>query len=394
MCRPVSGSCDLPEYCDGKSESCPANFYLVDGTSCSGRAYCYTGMCLTLEQQCVSLWGRDAQPAPDLCFQKVNEAGDSYGNCGKDLMGKYRGCKDKDAKCGKIQCLSSATKPLETNAVSIDTTVHHGNRKVLCRGTHVYRPGQEEEGQSDTLDPGLVMTGTKCGQDGICFGGECRNASFLQADECNTRCHGHGLCNNNQHCHCDAGWAPPSCSQVGTGGSVDSGPVPAQSSLLPVLLLLPLLLLLGLAAVALWCCHKHRSRPQKSPAPPPPPISAPVSAKTPPAGHANPAFQLKRQDSDRLAGARQSPAEPPPPPRPRPQTLAPHRRETAPSPPQPTPTPCPQAKHSQEPQSKSTPQGPTGPAHSSPLLSQKKPLLPPTGHTQNARFQREVRGAS
>ncbi|KAG9334855.1 hypothetical protein JZ751_006424 [Albula glossodonta] len=96
LCRDPLGSCDLPEYCDGKSESCPANFYLVDGTPCAGgRAYCYTGMCLTLEQQCLSLWGSDARPAPDICFQKVNEAGDTYGNCGKDLMGKYRGCKDQ-----------------------------------------------------------------------------------------------------------------------------------------------------------------------------------------------------------------------------------------------------------------------------------------------------------
>lgn len=59
LCRAPSGSCDLPEYCDGKAESCPANFYLVDGTTCAdGQAYCYTGMCLTLEQQCQSLWGR------------------------------------------------------------------------------------------------------------------------------------------------------------------------------------------------------------------------------------------------------------------------------------------------------------------------------------------------
>ncbi|KAJ8338358.1 hypothetical protein SKAU_G00373240 [Synaphobranchus kaupii] len=417
MCRPPSGSCDLPEYCDGKSESCPANFYLVDGTSCAGgRAYCYTGMCLTLEQQCVALWGRDGRPAPDLCFQKVNEAGDSYGNCGKDLMGKYRGCKERDAKCGKIQCLSTATKPLETNAVSIDTTVDQGNRKILCRGTHVYRPGQEEEGQGDTLDPGLVMTGTKCADNGICFGGECRNASFLLADECQARCHGHGLCNNNHNCHCDAGWAPPMCDQVGTGGSVDSGPVLAQSRLLPVLLLLPLLLFLGLAALALWCCHKHRSRPQKSPAPPPPPISTPIDAKAPPNGHANPTFQLKRQDSGKLLEMGHSPAcptrsrhsivrptvKPPPvptyaaqqgaphpPPVPKPSPLV--SAKLRPAPPSRPPPPCPLSKPSQEVQSKSNPQVPTGSAQSSgPQLSQRMPLLPPAGHAQKVRFQKDI----
>uniref|UniRef100_A0AAQ5WZV6 ADAM metallopeptidase domain 19b n=1 Tax=Amphiprion ocellaris TaxID=80972 RepID=A0AAQ5WZV6_AMPOC len=231
LCRAPSGPCDLPEYCDGKAESCPANFYLVDGTSCAGgQAYCYTGMCLTLEQQCRSLWGRDGRPAPDLCFKKVNEAGDMYGNCGKDLQGKYRSCKERDAKCGKIQCSASASKPIENNAVRIETTVSVGSRKVQCLGTHVYKLGQgDEEPQSDTLDPGLVMTGTKCGEDLICFNGECRNASFLRADECNTKCHGHGLCNNNHNCHCDSGWAPPRCDQKGSGGSLDSGPVISHS---------------------------------------------------------------------------------------------------------------------------------------------------------------------
>ncbi|KAM3867059.1 disintegrin and metalloproteinase domain-containing protein 19 [Diretmus argenteus] len=306
LCRAPSGSCDLPEYCDGKAESCPANFYLVDGTSCAaGQAYCYTGMCLTLEQQCQSLWGPDGRPASDLCFKRVNEAGDSFGNCGKDLFGKYRSCKDRDAKCGKIQCLSSASKPIDTNAVPIDTTVRLGDRKLLCRGTHVYRPGQADEGQGDTLDPGLVMTGTKCGDDSICFGGECRNASFLRADECNAKCHGHGLCNNNHNCHCDSGWAPPLCDQGGAGGSVDSGPVVRHSSFLPALLLLPLVVFVVLAAVGLWCCYRHKF-PLKTSAPSPTPnCSVPAEAKSLHTdghanGHANPIFLLKRQDSDRL----------------------------------------------------------------------------------------------
>ncbi|XP_074530851.1 disintegrin and metalloproteinase domain-containing protein 19 [Halichoeres trimaculatus] len=306
LCRGPSGPCDLAEYCDGKTETCPANFYLVDGTSCAGgKAYCYTGMCLTLEQQCRSLWGGDGRAAPDLCFKKVNEAGDMYGNCGKDLFGKYRSCKERDAKCGKIQCLTSASKPIENNAVGIETTVTVGNKKLPCMGTHVYKPGQEdEEAQGDTLDPGLVMTGTKCGVDSICFNGECRNASFLRADECNTKCHGRGLCNNNHNCHCDAGWAPPFCNQRGSGGSVDSGPVISQSNLLPVLVVLPLVLFVVLAAVGLWCCHKHKLRPMKTSASPPvPTCSVPVEDKPLCAdshlnGHTNPTFLLKKQDSE------------------------------------------------------------------------------------------------
>lgn len=133
-----------------------------------------------------------------------------YGNCGKDLLGKYRSCKDRwrsehlgsftpistrkkvfkvsclvsffppfasvlipflsvrDAQCGKIQCLSSASKPIENNAVRIETLVSVGNKKILCMGTHVYKAGQvDEDAQGDTLDPGLVMTGTKCGVDSV-----------------------------------------------------------------------------------------------------------------------------------------------------------------------------------------------------------------------------------
>ncbi|KAF3838099.1 hypothetical protein F7725_009867, partial [Dissostichus mawsoni] len=303
LCRAPSGSCDLPEYCDGKAESCPANFYLVDGSSCAGgQAYCYTGMCLTLEQQCLSLWGRGAWPSsPDLCFRKVNEAGDMYGNCGKDLFGKYRSCKDSDAQCGKIQCLTSAAKPIENNAVRIETTVSVGNRKIHCMGTHVYKPGQgDEEGQGDTLDPGLVMTGTKCGDDSICFNGECRNASFLRADECNANC----ATTITTATVTRAGLLL--CVSSRGRGECDSGPVITHSNLLPVLVVLPLFLFVVLAAVGLLFCYRHKLHPLKSSAPPPvPSCSVPVEGKPLHAdvhvnGHANPTFLLKKQDSDNL----------------------------------------------------------------------------------------------
>ncbi|XP_056456107.1 disintegrin and metalloproteinase domain-containing protein 19 [Gadus chalcogrammus] len=388
-CRAPSGSCDLPEYCDGKAESCPANFYLVDGVGCGGgRGYCYTGMCLSLEQQCRSLWGADGHPAPDVCFERVNKAGDSFGNCGKDLLGKYRGCKERDAKCGKIQCASSAMKPIETNAVSIDTTVVQGNGVILCRGTHVYQPGQEGAGQGDTLDPGLVMTGTKCGADSLCFEGQCRNASFLRAGECSAKCHGHGLCNNYHNCHCDSGWAPPLCDRVGAGGSVDSGPVISRGGLLPLLLILPLVLFLALAAVTLGCCYRHKLRPLKSPATARMPQGPrPAEAKTPPTtgpahGHSNPTFSLKRQESLQQSTPRPGPPcasrsrysivrptgkpppvpayatkpalGPPPVPAQGPQTSGPAPPQSRPTPP-PPPPPAPPSVHAGRPRKGHTP---------------------------------------
>ncbi|XP_054647643.1 disintegrin and metalloproteinase domain-containing protein 19 isoform X2 [Dunckerocampus dactyliophorus] len=368
LCRAPSGQCDLPEYCDGKAEACPANFYLVDGTSCAdGEAYCYTGMCLTLEQQCRSLWGQDGRPAPDVCFKKVNEAGDMYGNCGKDVFGKYRSCKDRDAKCGKIQCLSSASKPIESNAVRIETTVSVGNNRVKCMGTHVYKPGQiDEEVQGDTLDPGLVITGTKCGDDSICFNGECRNASFLRADDCHAKCNGHGLCNNNHNCHCENGWAPPLCVQWGAGGSADSGPVIKHSNILPALLVLPLFIFV-LLAVGLWCCYKHKLKSLKSPAAlPVPSCSVPVEAKSLHTdghgnGHTNPTFLLKKQDTDQQ---RKSP---------------PHLRQAHPTRSKlaivrPTVKPPPVPIHKHEQRRKQAPSPPSGPA---PSLSPSDPRPEP-----------------
>ncbi|XP_070692876.1 disintegrin and metalloproteinase domain-containing protein 19 [Pempheris klunzingeri] len=383
LCRAPSGSCDLPEYCDGKAESCPANFYLVDGTPCAGGwAYCYTGMCLTLEQQCLSLWGPDGRLAPDLCFKKVNEAGDMYGNCGKDMLGKYRSCKNRDAICGKIQCLTSAAKPIENNAVRIETTVTVGNKKLQCMGTHVYKAGQEdEEAQGDTLDPGLVMTGTKCGDDSICFNGECRNASFLRADECNAKCHGHGLCNNNHNCHCDAGWAPPLCDQRGSGGSVDSGPVISHSHLLLVLLVLPLVCIVALAAVGLWFYYRHKLHPLKTSAPPPvPSCSVPVNSKPLCAdshvnGHTNPTFLLKKQDSDHLGKSS---------PRPSPSCPTRSRHGIVRPAVKPPPVPAyaaeqiPQIQHAASPQRQNSPQAYTPlPSKSAQLPEHKRNQAPP-----------------
>uniref|UniRef100_A0A8C7Z7P9 ADAM metallopeptidase domain 12b n=1 Tax=Oryzias sinensis TaxID=183150 RepID=A0A8C7Z7P9_9TELE len=221
LCRESSNSCDLPEFCTGANPHCPANVYLHDGHACHNvEGYCYNGICQTHEQQCITLWGTGAKPAPGICFERVNSAGDPYGNCGKDSKGSFAKCDARDAKCGKIQCQDGANRPvIGTNAVSIETNIplQEGGR-ILCRGTHVYLG-------DDMPDPGLVLAGTKCGDGMVCLNRQCQNVSVFGVHECSGKCNGRGVCNNKQNCHCEAHWAPPFCEKAGFGGSIDSGPM-------------------------------------------------------------------------------------------------------------------------------------------------------------------------
>uniref|UniRef100_A0A3Q2EF97 Disintegrin and metalloproteinase domain-containing protein 19-like n=1 Tax=Cyprinodon variegatus TaxID=28743 RepID=A0A3Q2EF97_CYPVA len=291
MCRGPAGSCDLPEYCTGASPYCPANVYLLDGSSCQyGKAYCYNGMCLTHEQQCLQLWGY-ARPAHDACFEDVNAAGNAFGNCGKDEHGNYKKCGKSDAKCGKIQCHSAAKKPKGTNAVSIDTTVKTGGIEVKCRGTYVY---STQDGQGDLPDPGLVMTGTKCGEGKVCRDRRCQNASFTELESCLANCHGNGVCNSNGNCHCNKGWAPPFCEKPGLGGSVDSGPVQSYQVGLVVGLLFGFLVVLPAVLLLFYCYkvkssyyHKWISQRAKNK------NNNEASVEKEKNGHLNPAFHLK-----------------------------------------------------------------------------------------------------
>ncbi|KAG7228591.1 hypothetical protein INR49_013277 [Caranx melampygus] len=242
LCRETSNSCDLPEFCTGANPHCPANVYLHDGHACHNvDGYCYNGICQTHEQQCITLWGPGAKPAPGICFERVNSAGDPYGNCGKDSKGSFAKCDARDAKCGKIQCQGGANRPvIGTNAVSIETNIplQEGGR-ILCRGTHVYLG-------DDMPDPGLVLAGTKCGDGMVCLNRQCQNVSVFGVHECSGKCNGRGVCNNKKNCHCEAHWAPPFCEKGGFGGSIDSGPMrlAADSVVITVAILVTLVSLL------------------------------------------------------------------------------------------------------------------------------------------------------
>ncbi|XP_061412502.1 disintegrin and metalloproteinase domain-containing protein 12-like isoform X1 [Lethenteron reissneri] len=263
LCRGIMGECDLAEYCDGINPNCPGNVFLKSGSPCQGgAAFCYTGICNTLAEQCQQLWGSESEPAEDLCYQVVNDNGDKFGNCGRDKSGAYVACLTANIMCGKLLCRGGTGQPIVGwDMQIIDTSITIGNVQHKCRGTY-FNLG------SDVPDPGYVLSGTKCGEDKACLNQECQKVSVFGVQACNNYCGGHGVCNNNNNCHCDAGWAPPNCSSPGNGGSLDGGspwsPTPPSSNAGKVALLVIFLLVVPLLACGVVLCYCYREALKKS----------------------------------------------------------------------------------------------------------------------------------
>ncbi|XP_009700931.1 PREDICTED: LOW QUALITY PROTEIN: disintegrin and metalloproteinase domain-containing protein 9-like [Cariama cristata] len=198
VCRESAGLCDLPEYCNGTSEHCPADVAKQDRTLCAEDEYCDSGKCQSHTLQCMSIFGKEAKPAPLPCFQEVNTKGDRFGNCwgdGADIS--FQKCKLENVLCGRVQCTNVRRLPqLEDHTTIIQTPVGD----TWCWGTD-YHLGM------DVLDAGVIKDGMQCGEKKFCI-----NRT------------GKGVCNTRATCHCANGWAPPCCQFVGFGGSVDSGP--------------------------------------------------------------------------------------------------------------------------------------------------------------------------
>ncbi|XP_066841936.1 disintegrin and metalloproteinase domain-containing protein 15 isoform X9 [Anser cygnoides] len=204
LCREPLGECDLPEFCDGVSPHCPPNAFLQDGQPCAGgRARCYGGACATYEGQCQQLLGPGASPVSSSCMASLNAKADERGHCGQLPNGSYVACAQQDAGCGRLQCRRGGARG--------------GRAEGSCRGTVL--PGVE-----DVSDAAMVLPGTACGPGKVCLQHQCQDVSVLGDQQCRSKCHGHGVCNNHGHCHCEPGWAPPTCESPGVGGSQDSGP--------------------------------------------------------------------------------------------------------------------------------------------------------------------------
>lgn len=233
-CRPTRGDCDLPEFCLGNSSQCPPDSSLGDGEPCAGgQAVCMHGRCASYAQQCQSLWGPGAQPATPLCLHTANTRGDAYGSCGRGPDGSYVPCAPSDAICGQLQCQGGRTKPLLGSVQDLlGETLEANGTQINCSWAHL-------DLGSDVAQPLLALSGTACGPGLVCISRRCQPVSLLGAQQCRHRCHGHGVCDSNQHCRCEEGWAPPDCA---TPLRATSSPT---TGLLLSLLLVLVLVLLG-----------------------------------------------------------------------------------------------------------------------------------------------------
>ncbi|XP_057305646.1 zinc metalloproteinase-disintegrin-like EoMP06 [Hydractinia symbiolongicarpus] len=227
LCRDkFNKECDLQEYCTGKSNECPKNFYVKDGVSCSGNtAYCFKGTCESLDTQCQTLWGPNAVKAHDVCFKQNAKSANEWGNCGKNNRGEFIPCAEADILCGKMQCAGkSKDHPLPTFPIIGSSRKRNKIVFTYGGGSIVCIMGVTSLGD-DLDDPTITPDGTKCADNAICMDQKCVNISSLKhIKSCSVgTCLNGGVCNNNGHCHCPPGYACPTCQFAGPGGSLDSG---------------------------------------------------------------------------------------------------------------------------------------------------------------------------
>lgn len=252
QCRESANSCDLPEFCNGRSPFCPEDYYIMDGLSCENdAANCYEGRCQTYDYQCKQLFAPDAATkADDICFSHANTLGTLFGNCGISNNGDFIKCTVEDAMCGKVQCTNvDVNNPPPGAQVSI---------QIIQGSTCV---NADFHLGPDVLDPAYVNPGSPCGKGKVCLDFHCVNASALRPNldcDAKTSCNSRGVCNDQGNCHCDVGWAPPTCATAGRGGSINSGPATIDNSLRNGLLIFFLLVVPVVVLVVLVLLYIFR----------------------------------------------------------------------------------------------------------------------------------------
>ncbi|KAI4886105.1 hypothetical protein NFI96_020211 [Prochilodus magdalenae] len=190
MCRPSAHDCDLEEYCTGVSAQCPKDDYKMNGLPCNyNQGYCYNGQCPTLKEHCKKLWGPGADVDTDDCFN--HNALDK--SCPSPKTGK---CAKQHSKCGKIYCSGGNEFPITKKKFYVT----FGTKSCYAA---------VESCETDSV--GMVPTGTKCETHKVCYNSLCQDLSVYGTENCSAKCNNHGVCNHENQCHCDPGWAPPHC---------------------------------------------------------------------------------------------------------------------------------------------------------------------------------------
>ncbi|XP_061808662.1 disintegrin and metalloproteinase domain-containing protein 8a [Nerophis lumbriciformis] len=239
VCRPKTGNCDLAEYCTGLSASCPLDAYVQNGLPCNrGKGYCYNGKCPSRQQHCKRLWGPDAEVAADACFFQ-------HGGCRKTFFSQR--CLGKDQSCRTLFCSGGWEFPVTS-------------RKSF------YKVGNEQCNEA-TMNPddnypadfGMVPTGTKCGNNMVCYNQRCQDIRSIRTfgtNDCSAKCNNRGVCNHESKCHCDPGWAPPFCD-------VMESDLPGGGGLVLIVSLVVGLLILLVVLIGGFVCFTRTRQPPK-----------------------------------------------------------------------------------------------------------------------------------
>ncbi|VDP14454.1 unnamed protein product [Soboliphyme baturini] len=154
LCRRAKTQCDLPEFCDGKSEECPADTYRHDGSPCKGKeAYCFESQCLTRDDQCQVIWGITGSSAALECYSH-NTRGDQHGNCG---INRINHSFERDVYCGLLQCQHKNEKTVLGSKTIVE--LGYSIRSTIMCQTAMIDLGYDHD------DPGFVPNGASCGDD-------------------------------------------------------------------------------------------------------------------------------------------------------------------------------------------------------------------------------------
>ncbi|XP_070819689.1 disintegrin and metalloproteinase domain-containing protein 28 [Chaetodon trifascialis] len=236
-CRRAQDECDLAEYCDGTSTTCPEDIFAVNGLPCDGGlGYCYNGQCPQRSNQCVKMYGASAIEARPSCYDH-NTRGTYYAFCKRPSNDRYIPCQREDKFCGKLFCHNGKENPNYGRMVRVSD----------CKAAFF---------DDYTKDYGQVDTGTKCGDGKVCSQNECVTLETAYRNiNCSAKCPGHAVCNHKSECQCEPGWMPPGCSSKdGAFNFISTGATIAIT-------LTVILVLLGIAAGVVGFIWKKRQSP-------------------------------------------------------------------------------------------------------------------------------------